>query len=281
MKGKFGIIGKPLTHSVSPLLFEGIFKLLKLDYVYIPFQLNPDEIISFLDSAKMQGFTGINVTSPYKEIICNFLDDLDEHAGKIKAVNTILFTNGKTIGFNTDFFGFSKSIDKLKDKIKKFLILGGGGAARAVLYAISELKYEKIFLMERNPQRRKRIGEDFSFISHLELVEWKEEQLKKILGESDFVINATPVGMKGMEISEIFSINYPSEGKIFVDLIYNPPITPFLQQAKNCGAKIKNGLDMLIYQAMKSLEIWTGIKTKEEDWRRVYNSVSGKSGGLK
>lgn len=281
MIGRFGIIGNPLTHSISPLLFEGIFKLLNLDYIYIPFQLKEHEIKPFLESMKIKSFVGMNVTIPYKEVICKFLDQLDAHAKKIKAVNTIFFENGKTIGFNTDFYGFLKSIEEFKEKIKKILIIGGGGAGRAVLYAISQLKYKKIFLMERNSVRREILREDFKFVPFLELIEWKEDYFNKILGEVDFVVNATPVGMKGFETFKLFNLSNPLEGKIFMDLIYNPPLTPFLLQAKSCGAKIKNGLDMLIFQAMKSFEIWTGIKTRKEDWMKVYNSISKKNGGEK
>ncbi len=276
MIGRFGIIGNPLTHSISSLLFEGIFKLLNLDYIYILFQMKEFEIKPFLESMKIKGFDGMNVTIPYKETICKFLDELDEHAKKIKAVNTIYFENGKIIGFNTDFYGFLKSIEEFEEKIKNVFILGGGGAGRAVLYAISQLKYKKIFLMERSSVRREIIREDFKFVPFLELIEWREDCFNEILKEVDFVVNATPVGMKGIEAFKLFNLRYPLNGKIFMDLIYNPPLTPFLSEAKSYGAKIKNGLDMLIFQAMKSFEIWTGIKTKEEDWRKVYNSICQK-----
>ncbi len=276
MIGRFGIIGNPLNHSISPLIFKGMFKILHLDFTYIPFELKEFEIESFIKSMKIKGFDGMNVTIPYKEIICNFLDELDEHAGKIKAVNTIFFKNGKTIGFNTDFYGFKRAIEEFKEKINVPLILGGGGAGRAVLYAISQLKCKKIFLMDRNPLRREKLIKDFKFITDLELIEWSESSFFRILEEIDFVVNCTPVGMKGIEPLKLFNLKSPLKGKIFMDLIYNPPLTPFLIEAKSLGAEIKNGLDMLIFQAMKSFEIWTGIKTKKTDWLKVYNSINQK-----
>ncbi len=273
MLGRFGIIGNPLNHSLSPLLFERIFKLLNLDYVYIPFQIKEGELKPFIDSMKIKGFDGMNVTIPYKEKIISIIDEVDEIAAKIGAVNTICFSNGKIKGFNTDFYGFYKSVEEFKDVIKKSLILGGGGAGRAVLYALHHLKCEKIFLMERNPSRREKIRKDFEFIPDLELLEWDEKLFSKIIEKVELVVNATPIGMEGFQNFNPFEINIPLKGKIFIDLIYNPSLTPFLSRAHSLGAEIKNGLEMLLFQAMKSLEIWTGIKTKKEDWNKVYNSI--------
>lgn len=277
MLGRFGIIGNPLNHSISPLLFEGIFKLLNLDYVYIPFQIKKRELKPFVDSMRIKGFDGMNVTIPYKESIIPLIDEVDEIAIKIGAVNTIYFSNGKIRGFNTDFYGFYKSIEEFKDRIRKSLILGGGGAGRAVLYTLHHLKCEKIFLMERNPSRREKIRKDFEFIHDLELVDWDEELFSKITEKVEFVVNATPIGMERFQNFNHFDIDISLKGKIFMDLIYNPSLTSFLSKAHFLGAKIKNGLEMLLFQAMKSFEIWTGIKTKKEDWKKIYKSIKRKS----
>lgn len=279
MLGRFGIIGYPLNHSISPLLFAGIFKLLNLNYAYIPFQIKERELKPFIDSMRIKGFDGMNITIPYKERIIPLVDELDEIATKIGAVNTIYFSDGKIRGFNTDFYGFYKSIEEFKDMIRKSLILGGGGAGRSVLYALYHFKCEKIFLMERNPSRKEKIRKDFEFIPDLELVDWDEKLFSEIIKEVEFVVNATPIGMEGFQNFEHFNIDISLHGKIFMDLIYNPSLTPFLSKAHSLGAKIKNGLEMLLFQAMKSLEIWTGIKTRKEDWKKVYNSVKNK--GLK
>lgn len=279
MLGRFGIIGNPLNHSISPLLFEGIFKLLNLDYVYIPFQIRERELKPFLDSMKIKGFDGMNVTIPYKERIIPLIDEVDEIATEIGAVNTIHFSNGRIRGYNTDYYGFYKSIEEFKGGIRNSLILGGGGAGRAVLYALYHLRCKKIFLMDRNPSRRERIRKDFDFVPNLELIDWNCKLFPKIIEEVEFVINATPIGMEGFQNSNPFDVNIPLKGKIFMDLIYNPSSTIFLSKAYLLGAKIKNGLEMLLFQAMKSLEIWTGIKTKKEDWEEVYNSI--KQTGIK
>lgn len=277
MLGRFGIIGNPLNHSISPLLFEGIFKLLNLDYAYIPFQIKERELKPFVDSMRIKGFDGMNVTIPYKESIIPLIDEVDEIAIKIGAVNTTYFSNGKIRGFNTDFYGFYKSIEEFKDRIRKSLILGGGGAGRTVLYTLHHLKCEKIFLMERNPSKREKIRKDFEFIHDLELVDWDEELFSKITEKVEFVVNATPIGMEGFQNFNHFDIDISLKGKIFMDLIYNPSLTPFLSKAHFLGAKIKNGLEMLLFQAMKSFEIWTGIKTKKEDWKKIYKSIKRKS----
>lgn len=275
MIGRFGIIGNPLNHSISPLLFEGIFKLLNLDYVYIPFTIKSKELNSFLQSLKIKGFDGMNVTIPYKESICPLLDELDEHAKKIKAVNTIKFENGKIIGFNTDFYGFYKSIEEFKERIKIALILGGGGAGRAVLYALSDIDCEEIIIIERNPERREKIMEDFFYLKNIYLMDWRDEIFHRGIEKADFIINATPLGMKGFPPFP-FKPNASLKGKVFYDLIYNPSKTSFLSSAQSLGAEIKNGLEMLIYQAMKSFEIWTGKETKKEDWEKIYSTLINK-----
>ncbi len=272
--GRFGIIGNPLGHSLSPLLFRGIFKILGLDFVYIPFQLRERELSPFLQSMKIKGFDGMNVTIPFKEKIIELLDSLDEHAEKIKAVNTIIFKNGQLMGFNTDFYGFFQSIQEFQGRIKRVLILGGGGAARAVLHSISFMDYEKITLIVRNHMRRGKLYEDFSYIEKFEIKEWKGRLIFEELEDADFVINATPIGLDGSQFFSFTKLSYSLEGKIFYDLLYHPPLTPFLSFARAFGAEIKNGLEMLFLQAMKSFQIWTGIKTKKEDWQRVYDSLN-------
>ncbi|MGQ9617927.1 MAG: shikimate dehydrogenase [Candidatus Aminicenantia bacterium] len=279
MLGRFGIIGNPLSHSLSPLLFEGIFKKLNLDFIYIPFQLRKRELAPFLQSMKIKGFDGLNVTIPFKEEILPLLDDIDEHAEKIRAVNTIKFKNGKTIGFNTDYTGFLLSIDEFKERGKKVLVFGGGGAGRAVLYALSLLSCEEILLIERNPQRREILKNDFRSVKDLEIAEWREDVIIRGIEEADFLVNATPLGMDGFSTFPSFRSLPSLNNKIFIDLIYKPELTPFLSIGKSLGAEIKNGLDMLFYQAMKSLEIWTGIKTYKEDWEKVYNLLAKPYGG--
>lgn len=270
---RFGIIGNPLKHSISPRLFNEIFKMMNLNFVYVPFELPAEDLEVFINSLRQSDIAGINVTIPFKERVCDFLDWLELPASRIKAVNTIHRANGKLCGYNTDYYGFSESIKEFKDRIKNVLIFGGGGAARAVLYSISQLNYQKVFLVERSAKKREKLQKDFGYIQNLEIKEWKEDYILEILRGVDFVVNTTPLGMEGVSNSFPLRPTYSLKNKVFVDLIYKPELTPFLKIGQTLGAEIKNGSEMLIFQAIKSLEIWTGLKTEFKDWQKIYNSI--------
>jgi len=270
---RFGIIGHPLKHSISPRLFNEIFKIMNLNFVYEPFELSMKDLDVFINSLRRSDIAGINVTIPFKEKVCDLLDWLDPPAKRIKAVNTIHKVNDKLYGYNTDYYGFSESIKEFKDRLRNVLIFGGGGAARAVLYSISQLNYQKVFLVVRSARRREKLQEDFGYMKNLEIKEWEEVYIQETLKGVDFVVNTTPLGMEGFSDSYPLKPTYSLQGKVFVDLVYKPELTPFLKIGQSFGAEIKNGVEMLIFQAIKSFEIWTGLKTEFKDWQRIYNSI--------
>jgi len=270
---RFGIIGHPLKHSISPRLFNEIFHMMNLGFVYEPFELPPEDLEVFINLLRQSQIVGINVTLPFKEKVCDLLDWLDLPAKRIKAVNTVHKINDKLHGYNTDYYGFSESIKEFKDSLRNVLIFGGGGAARAVLYSISQLPYQRILLVERTARKREKLQEDFGYMKNLEIKDWQEDYVQEILKGADFVVNTTPLGMEGFSDSFPLKPTYSLQGKVFVDLIYKPELTPFLKIGQAFGAKIKNGVEMLIFQAIKSLEIWTALKTEFKDWLRIYNSL--------
>lgn len=271
MVKKFGIIGRPLRHSLSPRLFQEIFRRRNLNFTYIPFEISAFQIRPLLDSLKMEAFNGLNVTIPFKELILAFLDEVEDKARKIGAVNTVHFEGDRLFGFNTDVHGFQESIKEYKEKIKTAIILGGGGGGRAVFSGLTELGCLEIFMAVRHPGRKERILKDFSSFPHLKILEWNEEAILSPMKKTDLVVNATPLGIDGWS-SPVYP-NFSLKGKVFFDLIYNPPLTPFLAHAKAKGAEIKNGRDMLIFQAIKAFEIWTGIRTEKREWEEAYDSV--------
>lgn len=270
---QLGIIGNPVEHSISPALFNYLFKIKNINLNYLAIKVAVEDLGNFIKWFRNSGMLGLNVTVPFKESIYELLDQVEEPASKIKAVNTIHLVNGHLYGCNTDHHGFSKSTKEFSSGIRQVLILGGGGAARAVLFSISSWGCQKIFLVERKAERRKTLQRDFKDLRNLEIFEWNEAYIIKRLKQADLVINTTPLGLAGVSDSFPLKPDFPLENKIFYDLIYQPEVTPFLKIGLAGGARIKNGLEMLIIQAMKSLEIWTGIKTEYQEWIEAYNSA--------
>ena len=242
-KHQFGLIGKNISYSFSKAHFTKKFKDLNLsDYSYenIDFQdINEFEV--FLQ--RNQTFKGLNVTIPYKEIIIPFLDKLSKKATEIGAVNTIRFTkNGKLKGYNTDYYGFKKALKPiLLPNHKKALILGTGGASKAVGYALNQL------------------GIAFNYVSRTSTensIEYSQINAETF-EEYQIIINCTPLGTSpNTNGCPEIPYHYFTSKHIAFDLIYNPSETLFLQKAKNQGAVVKNGLEMLVYQAEKAWEIW-------------------------
>ena len=240
----FGLIGKNLAHSFSKKYFEEKFKTLDLlGYSYDNFEFEDEaELAHFLlDSVfKLDGF---NVTIPYKERIISYLDELDETALAVNAVNTVVVRNKKLLGRNTDVYGFLKAFKKaIGANHKKALLLGTGGASKSVAFALKSLGIEVTFV-----SRKPNIFEAISY----------EEIDKDLMISNQIIINCTPVGTfpKNQESPEI-PYHYISESHIIIDLVYNPIQTLFMKKAAAHGAKTQNGLLMLQFQAEKAWEIW-------------------------
>lgn len=233
----FGLIGKSLEHSFSSQYFnEKFFKEGITDTQYLNFELK--HISEFTELIKTNKLSGLNITIPYKESIIPFLDELNEEAQEIGAVNTIQFSNGKTIGHNTDHIGFTNSIQPLLEDRNKAIILGDGGAAKAIKYALKKLNIEY-----------KTINRNTSF-DYLDIT-------KQITGYYTIIINTTPVGSYP-NINDFPKIPYEylNQNYLLFDLIYNPNETKFLAYGKAKNAQTKNGLEMLQLQAEESWNIW-------------------------
>ena len=233
----FGLIGKSLEHSFSSQYFnEKFFKEGITDTQYLNFKLK--DISEFKQLIEKNKLSGLNITIPYKESIIPFLDELNEEAKEIGAVNTIQFRNGKTIGHNTDHIGFTNSIKPLLEDRNKAIILGDGGAAKAIKYALKKLNIEY-----------KTINRNTSF-DYLDIT-------KQMTGYYTIIINTTPVGSYP-NINDFPKIPYEylNQNYLLFDLIYNPNETKFLAYGKAKNAQTKNGLEMLQLQAEESWNIW-------------------------
>lgn len=243
---KYGLLGYPLTHSFSKRYFTEKFENEKIDSTYENFEI--DNISRFPEIIKNNPeIVGLNVTIPYKEQVIPFLNDLNESAKEIKAVNTVVVkrtADGVYLkGYNTDTYGFETSLKPfLKEHHKKALILGTGGASKALKYVLKKLGIEYIS----------------ASIEELKENEIRYEEIdEKMMAERTLIINATPLGTYP-KVDSFPNIPYRfiTEKHLLFDLVYNPEVSVFLRNGKEKGATIKNGYEMLLLQAIKSYEIW-------------------------
>lgn len=238
---RFGLIGKTLSHSFSPGFFEDFFRKNNIDASYELFEL-PE--ISAIESVFKQEISGLNVTIPYKEAVIPYLDELDEVAKTIGAVNVLAFKKGKKIGYNTDAFGFQQSIKPfLTFKHERALILGTGGASKAVEYVFKSIGIDVLYI-SRNPEGK---AKHFSY----------DDINEHMLNACKVIVNCTPVGtFPAIDEQPHFPYEFLTSDHLVIDLIYNPAKTKFLENAETQGAMILNGASMLKEQALKSWEIW-------------------------
>ncbi|MBW7867213.1 MAG: shikimate dehydrogenase [Brumimicrobium sp.] len=240
---KYGLIGKTLGHSFSKSFFNEKFDSSKITAIYENIELEDEEALKKWMNDHLFEYKGLNVTIPYKETVLPLLDELSDEVKAVGAVNTILINNGKTIGYNTDVYGFRQAIKPFFRNVhERALILGTGGASKAVAYVLKNLGVSVSYL-SRNPKNDN---------------EFHYNQANEVMVNAfKMIVNCTPVGMfPDVEQTPDFPIDLVGEDHLVIDLIYNPQETIFLKQAREHGADILNGLSMLQHQAIKAWEIW-------------------------
>ena len=254
---KYLVIGNPIEHSLSPKLHNYWFKKNNINAVYDKKQIKEQNIKEIISEIRNGKIDGINITFPFKQLIIPFVDELSSEAKESQSVNTIFKENNKVLGHNTDISGFELAIRKkgynIKDK--KVFILGAGGVVPSIILALRKMGAAKIILSNRTESKAEKIKKTFS---DLEIVNWGE------IPEFNMIINATSLGLnKDDEIK----LNYADIGqnKLFYDVIYNPPLTKFLLNAKKFGHQIENGKMMFIYQAHQSFSIWHKVMPKIDE----------------
>jgi len=267
-----GIIGHPVKHSYSPFIHNVAIELKKIDYVYLPFDVPSSNLKNALRGMTALSIKGFNVTFPHKESVIQYMNSVSEEVSMIGSVNTIVNDQGRLIGHNTDAFGIQETLLPFKDDISgnQVCIIGAGGSSRAVIYTlIRHFKPKKLFIVNRNERRAENLKEYFSEKMKFSSIKTKElipPAAFEVMRDSKLVINATPVGMHPNESDSITtSADVFSKGQIVFDLVYNPQNTLLLKTASKAGAKSINGLSMLVNQAAKSFELWTGINFPKED----------------
>jgi shikimate dehydrogenase len=247
----YGLIGHPIQHSLSPEFQNKLIELFNINAAYLAFNVEKDQFKNIKNTIKTLNIKGLNVTVPYKETIIPYLDKIDESADRIGAVNTIEYIDGQLIGYNTDAFGFIRMLKELNVNIDnhKAVVLGAGGAAKAIIYALEKLGIDDIMLCNRTIEKADRLLEKFNFknkkISSLQDFQIEDDML---------IINTTSLGLDENESPVVISKSV--KNTILIDIIYNPFETKLIKDAKINGIYAVNGLPMLIYQGIESFKIW-------------------------
>ena len=264
IKNFYGIIGKPLAHSLSPLLHNFWFKKHNINATYSLIEIELDKINEIINKIRNKELQGINVTTPYKQAVIPFLDIIINDAKETSSVNTVYLNDeNKIVGENTDVYGFEYSfIKKLKNgdlREKSVLILGAGGVTPSVIYSLAKKNIKKIFLSNRTMEKAKNIKDKFPFI---EIVLW--ESILNKSNDIDIIINTTSLGMKNGNNFEQIIKKFKKE-LIYYDVVYNPLETPMLKNFKENKIKTFNGLEMFLYQAQKSFFLWNKISPSVDE----------------
>ena len=251
---KFLVIGNPIDHSLSPKLHNYWIKKNNIDAIYEKKLLTQNEIKNLMNEFKKGKIDGINVTVPFKKKVIPFLDNLSIEAKATQSVNTIYKEQNKIIGHNTDIGGFELAIKRINYDLKNktAFVLGAGGVAPSIIYALKKMGISKIILSNRTKEKALEIKKIFTDIN---IIDWGEVR------EFDIIINTTSLGLKK---DDEIKLDYSTIGtnKLFYDVIYNPQKTNFLIKAKEFGNQIENGKMMFIYQAQLAFKIWHNILPK-------------------
>lgn len=255
----YGLIGHPVEHSLSPLIHNYAFNSLDLNCVYTVFDVLPEKLEEAVKGVKALGIRGVNVTVPHKEKIIKYLDVISEEALKIGAVNTVVNEEGILKGYNTDVYGFIDSLTEVGEKIegRKAVVLGAGGASKAVCVALALKGIDSIIIANRSVERAKDLSEYIKKEFKIQCDYCSINEVKE-LPEIDILVNTTSVGMYPNTEDSPADEKVVLKAKFVYDLIYNPFETALLKHAKKNGIKYSNGLSMLVNQANYSFKLWTG-----------------------
>ncbi len=264
-----GIIGDPIEHSMSPVMHNAAFKNKGLDYVYLPFRVKKEGLGKAIEGMRALNMRGLNVTIPHKVAVIQFLDELDHLADKIGAVNTVVNDNGVLKGYNTDATGFLQALLErgIEPKGKSVVILGAGGASRAISFILADrgahlVVLNRLLELDWAKELANRISQIFT--REVEALELNRKNLAKALEKADILVNATSVGMspnvnETPVISDLLRPNL-----VVYDIVYNPIKTRLQREAEVAGATTISGLNMLVWQGALAFEKWTGLKAPVE-----------------
>ena len=275
MSSHIGLIGYPIKHSISPYFQQAALDYYQLDVIYELWETTPEMLAPTVAKIREHKNLGANVTVPHKEAVLPLLDEVDELASSIGAVNTIVKKSDRLLGFNSDVYGFIEALDKerhFKPQGKRVVILGAGGAARAVGFALVQKNANSLVIINRTFGRAQILADSLASYSNdsssgsettktkIATLPWESLDSQATFGHCHLIINCTTMGMKhsSQEGQSPLRLEVIPRGILVCDLVYNPWPTPLLGLAKKAGADILGGLPMLVYQGAASFKLWTG-----------------------
>jgi shikimate dehydrogenase len=266
MSNSVVLIGNPLRHSISPVFQQAAFDHHGLDVRYERWETPEAELAAAVDRLRTASVLGANVTIPCKEKIMPLLDELSDTAARIGAVNTVVNRSGRLMGFNTDAEGFvSALLEEAKYRLRnrKAVVLGAGGVARAVVFALLNEEVTSVTVFNRSEERGRALVRSFARSAGripLAAPAWTELETSVAVKDCDLLVNCTSIGMRfsATEGESPLSADLIPKDALVYDLVYNPEETPFLREARKAGAETLGGLSMLVYQGAASFELWTG-----------------------
>lgn len=268
----FGIIGCPVTHSLSPAIHNAAFKKLGLNGAYAAFDVEPKCLGSAIEGVKALGIGGVNVTIPHKEAVIKYLDNLSYEAGLIGAVNTIVNKKGRLAGHNTDIFGFLKSLREdlgFYPKGRAAFIIGAGGAAKAAAFGLAMAGAGRVVLTDKADEKALELACDVELKTKCECIALKTNSrgIADMILNSQLLVNAAPCGMHGGDPISV-KADFLHKGLCVFDLVYNRE-TKLVKAARRKGIKACGGLNMLLYQGARAFELWTGRKAPVSVMRKA------------
>jgi shikimate dehydrogenase len=276
MKKLFAVIGEPIAHSMSPHMHNDLFQHYSIDAHYHPLLVKRGDLKAAVLGLKAIGISGFNVTIPHKIEILKYLDEVDSLAEQIGAVNTVVNEKGKLIGYNTDGLGFLAGLKAITNDFlnHKILIIGAGGAARAIYYTLANSGVQSMDICNRTIEKADRLIQEcpYQTQSHGLTIEHAESLLQNY----SIIIQTTNIGMAPYDNQLPLSLNHLASGSVVSDIIYNPLETAFLKEAKVKQSIIQNGIDMFVHQGALAFQYWTGISP---DINRMKQNVLQQLGG--
>ncbi len=262
----YAVIGYPIEHSLSPIMQNAAFQHLNLNSVYLAFRVRPQDLKAAVAGIRSLGILGFNVTIPHKVSVMKCLDEVDRQAAEIGAVNTVVNKGGALIGYNTDGAGALSALSKegVELKGRKVVLLGAGGAARALAFAVAPLAGSLVILNRTEPKARD-LAADLKKFSAVRGDKLSEATLRSELADADILVNSTSVGMyPNVDATPVEKKFLRREMAVF-DIVYNPLETRLLRDAGAVGARVVGGVKMLVHQGALAFELWTGEKPPVEE----------------
>jgi len=271
-----GVFGAPIAHTASPAMHNAAFEALEMNWAYLAFHVDPQHLQTALRGARDMGIVGINLTVPHKILALDCIDEIDAEARKLGAVNTVAAEKGQLRGFNTDGYGFLKAVKEefnLSIRGKRVLVLGAGGAGRGIAVKCALDGAARVMVANRTAAKIEPIAREIrgtkSGFSALALT---TDEIRKVIHEVDLVVNATSVGLQEGETLGLDADLFSARLHVY-DTIYRPVQTELLRVAESSGAKVANGLSMLLHQGAKAFEIWTKRKAPLAVMRRALRAA--------